>query len=122
MLIGLIKFLFWFFFISYLLKLLIRILAPIFLKYFTNKMQSRFKEQFNQQYEDAQEPEGKVTLDKTNASTKTKSNDVGDYVDFEEIEDKRVKELKSDFLNKYIYSFVAIFILLIVVIFYFVSR
>ena len=70
-----------------LLKLLIRILAPIFLKYFTNKMQSRFKEQFNQQYEDAQEPEGKVTLEKTNASTKTKSDDVGDYVDFEEVED-----------------------------------
>ena len=42
--------------------------------------------------------------------------------DFEEIEDKRVKELKSDFLNKYIYGGLAILILLIVVIFYFVSR
>ena len=34
----------------------------------------------------------------------------------------RVKELKSNFLNKYIYSAVVILILLIVVIFYFVSR
>ena len=34
----------------------------------------------------------------------------------------RVKELKSSFLNKYIYSGIAILILLIVVIFYFVSR
>ena len=34
----------------------------------------------------------------------------------------RVKELKSNFLNKYIYSLIAILILLIVVIFYFVSR
>ena len=34
----------------------------------------------------------------------------------------RVKELKSNFLNKYIYTSVFILILLIVVIFYFVSR
>ena len=38
------------------------------------------------------------------------------------IEEKRVKELKSNFLNKYIYSAISILILLLVVIFYFVSR
>ena len=36
--------------------------------------------------------------------------------------EKRVKELKSNFLNKYIYSTIIILILLAVVIFYFVSR
>ena len=36
--------------------------------------------------------------------------------------EKRVKEIKSNFLNKYIYSGILIFILLLVVIFYFVSR
>ena len=35
---------------------------------------------------------------------------------------KRVKELKSNFLNKYIFSSLIIIILLLVVIFYFVSR
>ena len=35
---------------------------------------------------------------------------------------KRVKELKSNFLNKYIYSALVAIILLLVVIFYFVSR
>jgi len=35
---------------------------------------------------------------------------------------ERVGELKSNFLNKYIYSIIAILILLIVAIFYFVSR
>ena len=35
---------------------------------------------------------------------------------------KRVKELKSNFLNKYIYSALIVFILLLVAIFYFVSR
>ena len=38
------------------------------------------------------------------------------------VEEKRVKELKSNFLNKYIYSIIVILILLIVAIYYFVSR
>ncbi len=38
------------------------------------------------------------------------------------VEGKRVNELKSNFLNKYIYSAAVIFFLLLVVIFYFVSR
>ena len=38
------------------------------------------------------------------------------------IKEKRVKEIKSNFLNKYIYLISVILILLIVVIFYFVSR
>ena len=38
------------------------------------------------------------------------------------VEEKRVEEIKSNFLNKYIYSIIGILILLIVAIFYFVSR
>ena len=38
------------------------------------------------------------------------------------VEVKRVKELKSNFLNNYIYLSIIILILLLVVIFYFVSR
>ena len=38
------------------------------------------------------------------------------------VEEKRVKELKSNFLNRYICSAVTILILLLVAIFYFVSR
>ena len=38
------------------------------------------------------------------------------------VEEKRVKELKSNFLNKFVYSAIVVFILLLVVIFYFVSR
>ena len=38
------------------------------------------------------------------------------------VEKKRIKELKSNFLNKYIYSVIGILFLLIVAIFYFVSR
>jgi len=38
------------------------------------------------------------------------------------IEEKRVKELKSNFFNRYVYSAIIVLILLIVVIIYFVSR
>jgi len=78
-------------FFTYLfLKYLGRILAPILLKRFATKMQDRFGQQFNQQNHNQQPPkqqEGKVTLEKTKNSTKTKSDNLGDYVDFEEVEE-----------------------------------
>ena len=72
------------------LKYLGRILAPILLKRFATKMQDRFGQQFNQQNHNQQprkQQEGKVTLEKTKTSTKTKSDNLGDYVDFEEVEE-----------------------------------
>ena len=48
------------------------------------------QERFQQQYQNPKTPphqEGEITLEKSNTFTKTKSNDVGDYVDFEEIDD-----------------------------------
>ena len=90
MLAGLVKFLFWFFFISYLIKMISRFLAPILIKRFASKMQDRFGQQFNQQNQNQQsqnEQEGKVTLEKIKASKKNKSDNLGDYVDFEEVEE-----------------------------------
>ena len=78
-------------FFTYLfLKYLGRILAPILLKRFASKMHDRFGQQFNQQNHNQQphkQQEGKVTLEKTKTSTKTKSDKLGDYVDFEEVEE-----------------------------------
>ena len=51
------------------------------------------------------------------APIKTEKKDTGEVVI-----KKRVKELKSNFLNKYIYSIILVFILLLVAIIYFVSR
>ena len=53
-------------------------------------MQDRFGQQFNQQNHNQQSPkqqEGKVTLEKTKPPAQTKSDGVGDYVDFEEVEE-----------------------------------
>ena len=76
-------------FLTYLfLKYLGRILAPFLLKRFATKMQDRFGQQFNQQNQKPhKEQEGKVTLEKTKSSIKTKSDNLGDYVDFEEVEE-----------------------------------
>ena len=78
-------------FLTYLLlKYLGRVLAPILLKRFANKMQDRFQQQFNQRHQNTQsqpQEEGKITIEKTNTSAQTKSDNVGDYVDFEEVED-----------------------------------
>ena len=71
------------------LKYLGKILAPILLKRFATKMQDRFGQHFNQQnhnQKSGKQDEGKVTLEKTKNSTKTNSNNLGDYVDFEEVE------------------------------------
>ena len=52
-----------------------------------------------------------------------KSAEITDEIEtVKKVERKRVKEIKSNFLNMYIYSAIIILILLIVVILYFVSR
>ena len=51
-----------------------------------------------------------------------KLRNTDDVVNVKGVNVKRIKELKSNFLNKYVYSAIGIFILLLVAIFYFVSR
>ena len=78
-------------FLTYLLlKYLGRILAPILLKRFASKMQDRFQGQFNQQFNQQDYPiekEGKVIIKTKPKKSKTDTNDMGDYVDFEEVDD-----------------------------------
>ena len=67
--------------IYYLIKFLFRAFFPVIVKKTFDKMQ-----QNQQQYQ--QKPEGEVTVDKDTTKKRThNSKDVGDYVDFEEIDD-----------------------------------
>ena len=86
MLKGLIIFLFWFFLISYILRVLGRYFFPILLKRYINKKQSQFNQQFNQQ-DSPIEKEGKVSVKTKPKKSKTDTNDMGEYVDFEEVDD-----------------------------------
>lgn len=85
MLVGFLKFIFWFFFISYLIKLLTRLLAPILMKRFANKMHDRFNQHYQHQKQPPQN-EGEVTIEKKDHSINKKSENIGEYVDFEELE------------------------------------
>jgi len=75
--------------VYYGIKILSRIFAPYLIKYAAKKAEERFGNQFgNPGNGNSQRPaqkEGEVTIDKI-PQRKTSNKDVGDYVDYEEID------------------------------------
>lgn len=71
------------------IKILARLFAPFLLKFVAKKAEQRFGEQFGQfqkqQQQRAPKQEGEITIDKM-PKTKASNKDVGDYVDYEEID------------------------------------
>lgn len=70
------------------IKILSRLFAPFLMKYVAKKAEQRFGEQFGQPRRQKQEntkKEGEITIDKI-PKTKTSNKNVGDYVDYEEID------------------------------------
>ena len=68
-------------------KYTIRLLAPFLIKRFANKMQDKFRQEFNQQYKNNDAKEGEVTIENKKKSSNSKTDKVGDYVDFEEVDE-----------------------------------
>ncbi|WP_300436106.1 DUF4834 family protein [Christiangramia sp.] len=71
------------------LKILIRFFGPLILKWFMKKMGQKFEKQFNQQFGGAQhssDKKGKVSIDKKPKGTKAANKNVGEYIDYEEID------------------------------------
>ncbi|GAA4231872.1 hypothetical protein GCM10022291_05270 [Postechiella marina] len=69
-------------------KILARLFAPFLLKFVAKKAEQQFGGQFKQQQRQQKQSssrEGEVTIDKM-PNIKTSNNNVGDYVDYEEIE------------------------------------
>ncbi|SFF62647.1 hypothetical protein SAMN04488033_10281 [Salegentibacter agarivorans] len=68
-------------------KMLIKWFGPLILKYFLRKMGKRFEEQFRQQQGPAsQKKEGKVSIDKKPKGKRNSNKNVGEYIDYEEID------------------------------------
>ncbi|TGV01599.1 DUF4834 family protein [Flavivirga rizhaonensis] len=70
------------------IKILSRLFAPFLVKYVAKKAEQRFGGQFGQfrnQQQEKPKKEGEVTIDKV-PKTKTSNKNVGDYVDYEEID------------------------------------
>ena len=76
-------------FLCYVLfRFIFKILAPILLSIFIKKSSQRFEQNFNQKQSNQREKEGNVSIDKNISSASNKKSDnIGDYVDFEEIND-----------------------------------
>ena len=73
--------------IYYGIKIISRIFGPLLIKYLSKKASERFGGQFHYQNkrEEAPKKEGEVTIDKM-PETKSSNKDIGDYVDYEEID------------------------------------
>lgn len=70
------------------IKILSRLFAPFLVKYVAKKAEQRFGGQFVQfgkQQQEKPKKEGEITIDKV-PKTKTSNKNVGDYVDYEEID------------------------------------
>jgi len=74
--------------VYYGIKILSRLLAPYFLRYMSKKMQEKFGGQFQQQQyqQNPKRKEGETVIDKVPQQRKTSDKNVGEYVDYEEIE------------------------------------
>tara|TARA_B100000287_G_C20364801_1_gene675308 strand:- start:423 stop:683 length:261 start_codon:yes stop_codon:yes gene_type:complete len=76
------------FLVYYCLKLIGRLIAPFLIKKMANKMQDRFNRKFMNHQNTCQEAEeGTITIQNSKAKNKSNSKDIGDYIDFEEIEE-----------------------------------
>lgn len=87
MIVGLLKFLFWFFVFSYIIKFLGRIFIPIILKRFIRKSSQKFGKKFNNMNSRrTKSNEGDVIIEGKKNKSKL-SDKVGEYVDFEEVDE-----------------------------------
>lgn len=74
--------------IYYLFKFFSRYIAPIFLKKVVNNMEEKMRKQQEQQQPNRTEGNvGETVIDKKVSATKESNKSVGDYVDYEEIND-----------------------------------
>lgn len=86
---GLLRTIFIIVLVYYGFKVLARLLTPFLIKFAAKKAEQRFGGQFGQTKKNENNPsqkkEGEVTIEKI-PNTKASNKDVGDYVDYEEID------------------------------------
>jgi hypothetical protein len=76
----------------YGLKILARLFAPFLMKYVAKKAEERFGQQFggfqnqSQQHNEQKRREGETVIDKMPNRQKTSNDEVGEYIDYEEID------------------------------------
>lgn len=68
------------------IKILSRLFAPVLMRFVAKKAEERFGGQYQQGQREAPKKEGEVTIDKMPNQRKSSSEEVGDYIDYEEID------------------------------------
>ncbi|MCH1547452.1 MAG: DUF4834 family protein [Flavobacteriaceae bacterium] len=81
---GLIKFLFWLMVFYYLSRFVGRLLAPFMISYIAKKAKTRHAKS-SRKSSFTKKP-GEVSIDKMPKKNKASNNNVGDYIDYEEVE------------------------------------
>ncbi|MHA7058872.1 DUF4834 family protein [Aquimarina sp. M1] len=71
--------------VYYGLKILTRLFGPLLLKYVTKKAGEKFQQQFQQYQQPQSSQKDEETIDKK-PKQKSGNKDVGEYIDFEEID------------------------------------
>ncbi|MCH2196019.1 DUF4834 family protein [Kordia sp.] len=74
--------------VIYALRIIGRLFAPFMIRYVAKKAEKRFSEQFRQEAQFQQKKrakEGETTID-TMPNNRKSSKDVGEYIDFEEVD------------------------------------
>ena len=82
---GVLQFILILLLVYYGLKILTRLLGPLLLRYVTKKAGQKFEQHFKQYQPPASSTEGEVSIDKK-TTKKSTNKDVGEYIDFEEID------------------------------------
>lgn len=75
--------------VYYGVKIIFKFAKPYMMRYIAKKATERFGQAFGQnpyQTTSQKEKEGEISIDKSQANTKTSKSTVGDYVDFEELD------------------------------------
>ena len=71
--------------IYFAFKIFIKWFGPLILKYFLKKIGSKFQQQFTQA-QSSTKKEGDVVIDKKDTGKKKSNKNVGEYIDYEELD------------------------------------
>lgn len=74
--------------IYYAVKIIGRYVFPLVVKRFVGKFEQKIKDQQEQYSPESDKKVGETTIDKTSVKNTKESNKVGEYVDFEEMDDE----------------------------------
>ncbi len=85
--VGLIKTIAIILIVYYAFKFIGRYILPLFVKRMVDNVEKKYKEQQQYQQQDENVKVGETVIDKKPSTNKESSKDVGDYIDYEEIND-----------------------------------